>query len=81
MANDAMLAEVKKEVDIMVRSVTRIETVQTLTSHLQRVLRGHPNIVYLIDAAWNRMPNGMYEAFVLMEFCQGPPNIATFLAF
>ncbi|KDQ63077.1 hypothetical protein JAAARDRAFT_147014 [Jaapia argillacea MUCL 33604] len=52
-ANDAMLSEVKKEVDIM------------------RILRGHPNIVYLIDAAWHRMANGMYEVFILMEFCQG----------
>ncbi|KZT27682.1 hypothetical protein NEOLEDRAFT_1176684 [Neolentinus lepideus HHB14362 ss-1] len=51
--NEAMLSEVKKEVDIM------------------RILRGHPNIVYLIDAAWHRMPNGMYEVFILMEFCQG----------
>ncbi|TFK56872.1 hypothetical protein OE88DRAFT_1650364 [Heliocybe sulcata] len=51
--SEAMLSEVKKEVDIM------------------RILRGHPNIVYLIDAAWHRMPNGMYEVFILMEFCQG----------
>ncbi|KAJ7511848.1 hypothetical protein B0H11DRAFT_1899362 [Mycena galericulata] len=52
-ANDAMLTEVKKEVDIM------------------RLLKGHPNIVHLIDAAWHRMPNGMYEVFILMEFCPG----------
>lgn len=38
---------------------------------IMRILRGHPNIVYLIDAAWHRMPNGMYEVFILMEFCQG----------
>ncbi|KZP25379.1 hypothetical protein FIBSPDRAFT_389100 [Athelia psychrophila] len=52
-ANDGMLSEVKKEVDIM------------------RILKGHPNIVHLIDAAWHRMPNGMYEVFILMEFCAG----------
>ncbi|KAJ7157284.1 hypothetical protein C8R46DRAFT_1355639 [Mycena filopes] len=52
-ANDAMLTEVKKEVDIM------------------RLLKGHPNIVHLIDAAWHRMPNGLYEVFILMEFCPG----------
>ncbi|KAI6120690.1 hypothetical protein EDD16DRAFT_1574862 [Pisolithus croceorrhizus] len=52
-ANETMLAEVKKEVDIM------------------RILKGHPNVVYLIEAAWHRMPNGQYEVFILMEFCQG----------
>ncbi|KAJ7083388.1 hypothetical protein B0H15DRAFT_1024206 [Mycena belliarum] len=52
-ANDSMLTEVKKEVDIM------------------RLLKGHPNIVHLIDAAWHRMPNGLYEVFILMEFCSG----------
>ncbi|KAJ7665653.1 hypothetical protein B0H17DRAFT_1162628 [Mycena rosella] len=52
-ANDSMLTEVKKEVDIM------------------RLLKGHPNIVHLIDAAWHRMPNGLYEVFILMEFCPG----------
>ncbi|VDB84210.1 unnamed protein product [Peniophora sp. CBMAI 1063] len=51
--NEGMLAEVKKEVDIM------------------RILRGHPNIVNLIDAAWHRLPNGVYEIFILMEFCSG----------
>ncbi|KAF7793563.1 hypothetical protein EIP86_004677 [Pleurotus ostreatoroseus] len=52
-SNEAMLTEVKKEVDIM------------------RILRGHPNIVYLIDAAWHRASNGTYEVFILMEFCPG----------
>ncbi|CAK5280905.1 unnamed protein product, partial [Mycena citricolor] len=52
-ANDTMLNEVRKEVDIM------------------RLLKGHPNIVHLIDAAWHRMPDGMYEVFILMEFCPG----------
>ncbi|CDO73405.1 hypothetical protein BN946_scf185013.g39 [Trametes cinnabarina] len=51
--NEAMLSEVKKEVDIM------------------RILRGHPNIVFLIDAAWHRMANGTYEVFILMEYCPG----------
>jgi AP2-associated kinase len=37
----------------------------------QRLLKGHPNIVHLIDAAWHRMPNGLYEVFILMEFCPG----------
>ncbi|KAG6842441.1 hypothetical protein C0991_007571 [Blastosporella zonata] len=52
-ANEPMLAEVKKEVDVM------------------RLLKGHPNIVHLIDAAWHQMPDGMYEVFILMEFCPG----------
>ncbi|KAH6916694.1 other/NAK protein kinase [Coprinopsis sp. MPI-PUGE-AT-0042] len=52
-ANEAMLSEVKREVDVM------------------RVLRGHPNIVHLIDAAWHRLPNGTYEVFILMEYCPG----------
>lgn len=52
-ANEAMLSEVKKEVDIM------------------RLLKGHPNIVHLIDAAWHKMPNGMFEVFILMEYCPG----------
>ncbi|KAF8560136.1 hypothetical protein OG21DRAFT_1518752 [Imleria badia] len=51
--NEALLTEVKKEVDIM------------------RILKGHPNIVYLIDAAWHRMSNGQYEVFILMEYCPG----------
>ncbi|KAI0299776.1 hypothetical protein BC826DRAFT_1183794 [Russula brevipes] len=51
--NEAMLSEVKKEVDIM------------------RILKGHPNIVHLIDAAWNRTSNGVYEVFILMEYCAG----------
>ncbi|KAI9570356.1 hypothetical protein HD554DRAFT_2170512 [Boletus coccyginus] len=51
--SEALLTEVKKEVDIM------------------RILKGHPNIVHLIDAAWHRMSNGQYEVFILMEFCPG----------
>ncbi|TFY55998.1 hypothetical protein EVJ58_g7903 [Rhodofomes roseus] len=38
---------------------------------IMRILKGHPNIVYLIDAAWHRLPNGMYEVFILMEYCAG----------
>ncbi|OBZ79644.1 Serine/threonine-protein kinase ppk29, partial [Grifola frondosa] len=38
---------------------------------IMRLLRGHPNIVYLIDAASNPMANGTYEVFILMEFCSG----------
>ncbi|KAH8094727.1 hypothetical protein BXZ70DRAFT_947290 [Cristinia sonorae] len=38
---------------------------------IMRILKGHPNIVHLIDAAWHRMANGVYEVFILMEFCQG----------
>ncbi|KAF5313147.1 hypothetical protein D9619_002641 [Psilocybe cf. subviscida] len=52
-ANEAMLKDVKKEVDIM------------------RLLKGHPNIVHLIDAAWHKLPNGTFEVFILMEFCPG----------
>lgn len=36
-----------------------------------RILKGHPNIVHLIDAAWHRLSNGTYEVFILMEFCPG----------
>ncbi|KIM47542.1 hypothetical protein M413DRAFT_439207 [Hebeloma cylindrosporum] len=52
-ANETMLTEVKKEVDIM------------------RLLKGHPNIVHLIDAAWHKLPNGTFEVFILMEYCPG----------
>ncbi|KAH9923619.1 uncharacterized protein B0H18DRAFT_1095244 [Fomitopsis serialis] len=38
---------------------------------IMRILKGHANIVYLIDAAWHRLPNGTYEVFILMEFCAG----------
>ena len=37
----------------------------------QRILKGHPNIVHLIDAAWHRMSNGTFEVFILMEYCPG----------
>ena len=39
---------------------------------IMRIVR-HPNIVQLIDAAWHRLPNGVYEIFILMEFCSGAP--------
>ncbi|THG95473.1 hypothetical protein EW026_g6189 [Hermanssonia centrifuga] len=38
---------------------------------IMRILKGHPNIVHLIDAAWHRLPDGTYEVFILMEFCPG----------
>lgn len=42
---------------------------------LQRILKGHPNIVHLIDAAWHRLSTGTYEVFILMEFCPGSQTI------
>lgn len=50
----------------------------TMMAHLsssQRILKGHPNIVHLIDAAWHRLSNGTYEVFILMEFCPGSQTI------
>ncbi|KAI0271818.1 kinase-like domain-containing protein [Russula aff. rugulosa BPL654] len=38
---------------------------------IMRILKGHPNIVHLIDAAWNKTSNGVYEVFILMEYCPG----------
>ncbi|KZV96962.1 hypothetical protein EXIGLDRAFT_670609 [Exidia glandulosa HHB12029] len=38
---------------------------------VMRKLRGHPNIVNLIDAAWSKHPSGSVEVFILMEFCPG----------
>ncbi|KAI0003846.1 hypothetical protein BJV74DRAFT_812022 [Russula compacta] len=38
---------------------------------IMRILKGHPNIVHLIDAAWNRASAGVYEVFILMEYCSG----------
>ncbi|KAF8506521.1 hypothetical protein F5888DRAFT_1602375 [Russula emetica] len=38
---------------------------------IMRILKGHPNIVHLIDAAWNKTSNGAYEVFILMEYCAG----------
>jgi serine/threonine protein kinase len=43
----------------------------SLTDGPKRILKGHPNIVHLIDAAWNKMSNGVYEVFILMEYCAG----------
>lgn len=40
---------------------------------MQRILRGHPNIVNLVDSAWNRLPDGRYEGYILMEYCSGQP--------
>lgn len=75
-ANEIMLTEVKKEVDIMVRCAMRYFFLTYMSQLMfliisQRILKGHPNIVHLIDAAWHRMPNGHYEVFILMEFCAG----------
>ncbi|KAI9455909.1 hypothetical protein BJY52DRAFT_1188128 [Lactarius psammicola] len=38
---------------------------------IMRILKGHPNVVHLIDAAWHRTSAGAYEVFILMEFCPG----------
>jgi AP2-associated kinase len=38
---------------------------------IMRILKGHPNVVHLIDAAWHRTSTGAYEVFILMEFCSG----------
>ncbi|PVF97695.1 hypothetical protein CPB86DRAFT_785488 [Serendipita vermifera] len=38
---------------------------------VMRVLRGHANIVNLIDSTINRLPDGRHEVFILMEFCAG----------
>src|SRR6266705_3324558 len=43
----------------------------SLTDRPKRILKGHPNIVHLIDAAWNKTSNGVYEVFILMEYCSG----------
>jgi serine/threonine protein kinase len=43
----------------------------SLTDSSKRILKGHPNIVHLIDAAWNKTSNGVYEVFILMEYCPG----------
>jgi len=73
-ANDSMLTDVKKEVDIMVSTHFFMITTAHLIG-LQRILKGHPNIVHLIDAAWHRLSNGTYEVFILMEFCPGSQTI------
>ena len=73
-SNDSMLTDVKKEVDIMVGSHFSMTTAARLF-HFQRILKGHPNIVHLIDAAWHRLSNGTYEVFILMEFCPGSQMI------
>jgi AP2-associated kinase len=70
-ANESMLTDVKKEVDIMVRLQPHIFLYHPFTCHDQRLLKGHPNIVHLIDASWHKLPNGTFEVFILMEFCPG----------
>ena len=69
-ASDSMLTDVKKEVDIMVGTHFSVTTATHLPGP-QRILKGHPNIVHLIDAAWHRLSNGTYEVFILMEYCPG----------
>jgi len=43
----------------------------SLTDGPKRILKGHPNIVHLIDAAWHKTSNDVYEVFILMEYCPG----------
>lgn len=70
-ANEAMLTEVKKEVDIMVcLRIIRLVS-YLICARRQRLLKGHPNIVHFIDAAWHKLPNGTFEVFILMEYCPG----------
>ncbi|KAG8936358.1 hypothetical protein FRC02_002951 [Tulasnella sp. 418] len=38
---------------------------------VMRLLRGHSNIVHLIDSATFALPDGRHEVYILMEFCQG----------
>ncbi|KAG8931863.1 hypothetical protein FRC01_000695 [Tulasnella sp. 417] len=38
---------------------------------VMKVLRGHPNIVNLIDSASFPHSNGTHEVFILMEYCAG----------
>lgn len=68
-AHEAMLNEVQKEIDIMVSA--SISNPAQVTELIQRLLRGHPNIVYLIDTSVSKIPTGGYEVFILMEFCPG----------
>ena len=73
-ADHVMLQDVKKEVDIMVSWLAghRAATCSRARSlYIQRILRGHANIVNLIDSAWNQLPDGRFEVFILMEFCAG----------
>ena len=44
---------------------------KTVSNGLQRILKGHPNVVHLVDAAWHRTSAGAYEVFILMEYCPG----------
>ncbi|CAE6464604.1 unnamed protein product [Rhizoctonia solani] len=38
---------------------------------IMRLLRGHPNIVHLLDSASRPLANGQHEVYILMEFCHG----------
>lgn len=67
-----MLNEVKKEVDFMVsNALSKFPETPSSFFPIQRILRGHPNIVNLIDSTWNRLPDGRYEGYILMEYCSG----------
>jgi serine/threonine protein kinase len=59
----------RKSTSWYVAVVTRV--MLSLSDGPKRILKGHPNIVHLIDAAWNRTSNGVYEVFILMEYCPG----------
>lgn len=73
-ADEVMLNEVKKEVDIMAsNTLCKFPETPSSSSLTQRILRGHPNIVNLIDSSWNRLPDGRYEGYILMEYCSGQP--------
>ncbi|KAG8913946.1 hypothetical protein FRC00_001233, partial [Tulasnella sp. 408] len=50
--------------DIMLKEVQKEVDVM-------KVLRGHPNIVNLIDSASFPHSNGTHEVFILMEYCAG----------
>jgi len=66
-----MLSEVKKEVDIMASNALQVPRDVQLIFSTQRILRGHPNIVNLIDSTWSRLSDGRYEGYILMEYCSG----------
>ncbi|KAG8730289.1 hypothetical protein FRC10_002925 [Ceratobasidium sp. 414] len=38
---------------------------------IMRLLRGHPNIVHLLDSASRPLSDGQHEVYILTEFCQG----------
>lgn len=42
-----------------------------LLIYLQKRLNGHRNVVSYIDSHASKLPNGTYEVYLLMEYCQG----------